>query len=150
MRRLENQHSVLIVGYGETIFGEKFWLVKSSHGGELMLIARENGKVGGAFGIANHLRVVLRTVRMGWSRSRRTRIWVCHRVYWRSTRRRTRRRECRCCDYSTFGLDVAKSYVSLFCLKNNYVSHGLLLWWLEYTFEFLSEWCHVCRVVPTA
>jgi hypothetical protein len=26
----------------------------------------------------------------------------------------------------------------------------LLLWWLEYTFEFLSEWCHVCRVVPTA
>lgn len=58
MRRLENQHSVLIVGYGETIFGEKFWLVKSSHGGELMLIARENGKAGGAFGIANHLRVV--------------------------------------------------------------------------------------------
>ncbi|XP_066364278.1 ervatamin-C-like [Miscanthus floridulus] len=58
MRRLENQLSILIIGYGETIFGEKFWLVKSSHGGELMLIARENGKAGGAFGIANHLRVV--------------------------------------------------------------------------------------------
>lgn len=53
-------HYVTVVGYGVSQFGELFWLAKNSKGirfGEegYIRIARENGKEGGAFGIARYM-----------------------------------------------------------------------------------------------
>ncbi|KAL5662849.1 hypothetical protein ACJX0J_029974, partial [Zea mays] len=49
-------HAVLVIGYGETDLGQKVWLVKSSHDGEMFLcVARDTGKIGGAFGITRRI-----------------------------------------------------------------------------------------------
>ncbi|CAN6353978.1 unnamed protein product [Urochloa humidicola] len=38
-------HAVVVIGYGETYLGQKVWLVKSSHGGELFLmLATDTGQ----------------------------------------------------------------------------------------------------------
>lgn len=45
-------HSVLLTAYGKTSKGKKFWVVKDSGTGKFILIARDVGSKGGAFGIA--------------------------------------------------------------------------------------------------
>lgn len=45
-------HSVLLVGYGVTSKGKKFWIIKDSATGKIIRIARDVGSKGGAFGIA--------------------------------------------------------------------------------------------------
>nr|CAB3494907.1 unnamed protein product [Digitaria exilis] len=56
MENLRIAHSLLVIGYGETQLGQKIWLVKNSHGGErFLLLARDNGKIGGAFGLTRRI-----------------------------------------------------------------------------------------------
>ena len=63
-------HLVAIIGYGETTAGQKFWRVKNSSGknwgkeGGYVYIAREIGKVGGAFGICRFVNFPIK-----WSQS---------------------------------------------------------------------------------
>jgi hypothetical protein len=58
-------HYVAIVGYGE-LLGQLYWFIKNSYSkyfglGGFMMLARETGKPGGAFGITRSVSYPLKT-----------------------------------------------------------------------------------------